>query len=98
MANSSSVLSGPQKKQVASTLEHSAQFVTNTQLERMLSTERPKVQDEVIAINTKARHRALQIALLVPLLAAVLGLLNSLRMLKLPDPKPSADLEGLVGG
>jgi hypothetical protein len=32
------------------------------------------VKAEIIHINTKARPRALQIALLIPLLAALLGL------------------------
>jgi hypothetical protein len=39
-----------------------------------------------------------QIALSVPLPAALLGLLNSFRMMRLPDPQPSADLEGVIGG
>ena len=47
-----------------------------------------------MAINNDARNRSLQIALLVPLLAGLLGLGNSFRMLRLPDQKPSAPLEG----
>ena len=64
----------------------------------MLADEPQATQDEIIRINTEARPIALQVALLVPMLAALLGLLNSLRMMRLPDIKPSADLEGLIGG
>jgi EmrB/QacA subfamily drug resistance transporter len=98
MANTSNVLSAPQKQQVSSTLEHDAEVMSNTQLEAMLAGEQPAVQAEVVHINTVARHRALQIALVVPLLAALLGLLNSFRMVRLPDPEPSAAAEGVLGG
>jgi hypothetical protein len=40
----------------------------------------------------------MQVALLVPLLAALLGFVVSLRMVRLPDVKPSADIEGLAFG
>lgn len=49
----------------------------------------------MVAINDDARNRSLQIALLVPLLAGLLGLGNSFRMLRLPDQKPSTSLDGL---
>jgi len=42
--------------------------------------------------------RALRTALLVPLIAALLGLLNGLRMTRLPDPEPSATAESVLGG
>lgn len=41
---------------------------------------------------------ALQVALLVPILASGLGLFNSFRMLRLPDIEPSGGLEGAVLG
>ena len=47
------------------------------------------MQAEILHINTEARPMALQIALLVPLLAALLGLVNGFRMTRLPDPEPS---------
>ena len=53
---------------------------------------------EILGINTDARHIALQIALIVPLLAALLGLLNAFRMMRLPDPKPSEAAEAMVLG
>ena len=47
------------------------------------------------------RPRALQVALVVPLLAALIGLVNAFRMVRLPDVKPKADVEesaARVGG
>ncbi|HEX6781839.1 MAG TPA: hypothetical protein VF125_07390 [Solirubrobacterales bacterium] len=41
-------------------------------------------------LNDDARPLALQVALLVPLLAALIGLLSSIRMMRLPDPAPLA--------
>ncbi len=54
----------------------------------------PEVEAAVIEINDQARDRSLQVALLIPVLAALLGLGNSFRMLKLPDVKPSAAVAG----
>jgi hypothetical protein len=34
----------------------------------------------------------------VPLIAALLGLVNGFRMTRLPDPEPSAATEGVLGG
>ena len=70
--------------------------MTNTHLEELLAGEPADVKAEVIDINTEARPRALQIALLVPFLAALLGLLNGFRMTRLPDPEPSAAAEGML--
>ena len=68
--------------------------MSTTALEQQISGEPPEVEAEVLAINAEARDRSLQVALLVPLLAALLGLGNSFRMLRLPDVKPSASLDG----
>jgi MFS family permease len=97
-ANSSTVLSPAQQQQVAKELEHDAQVMTNTALQAQLKGETPEVQAEIIRINTKARHRALQVALLVPLIAALLGLLGSFKMMRLPDPVPSEAAEMALGG
>jgi hypothetical protein len=35
---------------------------------------------------------------MVPLIAGLLGFLNSFRMVKLPDPEPSGAAEGLLVG
>ena len=40
----------------------------------------------------------LQIALLIPILAGLVGLFNYFRMMRLPDPKPSGSVEGMVLG
>jgi hypothetical protein len=53
---------------------------------------------ERLHINTSARHHSVQLAMLVPIVAALLGLLNALRMMRLPDPDPSASTEGLALG
>ena len=50
--------------------------MSNTQLEELLAGQPPAVQAEIVRINTEARPRALQIALLVPLLAGLVGLVE----------------------
>ena len=92
------MLSPGEQQQVAHALETDAQIMSNTQLEKQLANQPEKVQNEVIRINTDARHLALQIALLIPILAGALGLLNSFRMMRLPDPAPSGGTEGTVLG
>ena len=97
-ADSSKVLSSRQQDQVSSALEKNAEVMSNTHLEALLVGKPPAVQDEIIRINTKARPRALQIALLVPLLAALIGLFQGFRMTRLPDPEPSGAAETLLAG
>jgi MFS family permease len=96
MADSSTVLSPSEQQQVAKGLEKNAEVMTNTHLEELLVGQPADVKAEIIHINTKARPKALQIALLVPLLAALLGLFNGFRMTRLPDPEPSATAEGTL--
>jgi EmrB/QacA subfamily drug resistance transporter len=98
MAQSSTVLSSAEQQQVAKVLEHDAQVVSNTQLEKQLAGQPQKTQDEIIRINTQARHRALQVALLIPILAGLGGLLISSRMRRLPDPRQSGSGEQVVLG
>jgi hypothetical protein len=69
--------------------------LTNTALEQQLANQPPEVQDEIVAINTDARDLALQVALLIPILAALIGLINSFRMARLPDPVASGAAEGV---
>ena len=97
-AESSSVIPAAQQQQIADALDDDAEVMSNTQLEEIVANEPPDVQDEIIEINTDARHLALQVALLIPLLAGVGGLLNSFRMMRLPDPTPSAAAEGMAFG
>jgi len=97
-ADSSSVLTPAQQEQVADGLEHNAEVMTNTELQDLLAGQPPPVQEEIIDINTDSRPIALQIALLVPLIAAGLGLVNGIRMTRLPDPEPSSAAEATLGG
>jgi EmrB/QacA subfamily drug resistance transporter len=98
IASSSTVLSPAQQEQVAVALENDAEVMSNTALEEQLAGQPEQIQDEIIRINTDARPFALQIALLIPLLAALIGLFNSFRMMRLPDPKSSGSAEGMVLG
>jgi len=98
MANSSTVLSPSEKDKVAKGLEKNAEVMTNTHLDALLVGQPADVKAEIIHINTQARPRALQIALIIPLLAALLGLFNGFRMTRLPDPEPSAAAESVLGG
>jgi hypothetical protein len=54
------------------------------------------VQDEVLRINDDARSLSHQVALLVPLLACLLGLFTAFRMARLPEIEPSSSAEGLI--
>jgi hypothetical protein len=97
-AESSDVLPPAQQEQVADKLEHNAEVMTNTDLEKLLAGQPADIQEEILRINTDARPIALQIALLIPLAAALLGLLNAFRMTRVPDPKPSSAAEGMLLG
>jgi EmrB/QacA subfamily drug resistance transporter len=88
MTESSEVIPAASQQQIADTLEDDAQVMSNTQLEQLLATEPEPVQEEVLSINEDATDLSLQIALLVPILASLLGLLNSFRMMRLPDVRP----------
>ncbi|MDA0158960.1 MFS transporter [Solirubrobacter ginsenosidimutans] len=93
MTNASPVIPSTQQQQIAQTLEDDAQVVSNTQLEKLLAEEPPAVQEAILGINVDATNLALQVALLVPILAGFLGLLDAMRMIRLPDIKPSASVE-----
>jgi len=97
MADGSTVLPPAEKQQVAQALEENAELMTNTQLAQLLVNQPPEIQDEIIRINTEARPISLQVALLIPLLAGLIGLFNSFRMMRLPDPTPSG-AEGMTLG
>jgi EmrB/QacA subfamily drug resistance transporter len=97
LADSSAVLSPAEQQQVSKTLEHDAQIMSNTALTEQLKDQPPATREEIVRINTRARHVALQVALLIPLLAALAGLFNSFRMMRLPDPQPSSAAEMALG-
>jgi hypothetical protein len=98
LATASTALSPAQQQQVAHALETDAQIMSNTQLEQQLANHPEMIQNEIIRINTDAGPLALQIALLIPILAGALGLFNSFRMMRLPDPVPSRIAEGAALG
>jgi Major Facilitator Superfamily len=98
MAEDSTVLTPADQQHVAQVLEDDAQLMSNTQLEQVLVGQPEEIQHEIIRINTDARPRALQVALLVPLLAGLLGLLNSMRMVGLPEPSAESSAEGMALG
>ena len=96
MAENSTVLPPAEQQQVADVLEDDAEVMTNTQLAELLVGQPPAIQDEIIRINTDARPLALQVALAIPILAALVGLFFSFRMMRLPDPVPTGSAEGMV--
>ena len=98
MTEDSTVIPPAQQQQIAAALEDDAEVMSNTALDEQIVGQPPEVEAAVLDINDDARNRSLQVALLVPLLAALLGLVNSFRMLRLPDVKPSAHLEGWTSG
>ncbi len=98
MAQSSLVLNPAQQDQVAAALEQDAEIMSNTQLVEQMAGQPPDVQAEILRINAESRSLALQVALIVPLIAGLIGLINSFRMVKLPDLEPSAAAEGLLIG
>jgi EmrB/QacA subfamily drug resistance transporter len=98
LSDKSTVLSPAEQTQVSKGLEKNAEVITNTHLAELLKGKPPDVQEEIIRINTKARPIALQIALLVPLFAALVGLMTGFRMTRLPDPEPSGAAETLIAG
>ena len=98
MARDSSVLDPAEQEQVADALEHDAQVMTNTRLDELLAGQPEATADEIVRINNDARPRALQVALLVPILAALCGLLNAFRMARQPEPTPSDPSDGVPLG
>lgn len=98
MARSSDVLAPAQQQRVATALEDDAQIMSDAQLQALLADQPPAVRDEIVRINDEARPLALQVALGVPLLAALAGLLVASRMRRLPDPVPSNAADGTAVG
>jgi len=94
----SEVIPPADQEVIADALEDNAQLVSTTQLEELLADQPDEIQDEILRINTDAGNLALQVAMLVPILACLFGFINSFRMMRLPDYKPSAAIEGVLGG
>src|SRR3954469_18136847 len=93
MTNASPVIPSNQQEQIAQAMEDDAEVVSNTDLEKIVAKEPPEVKAVILEINTDATNLALQIALLVPILAGVLGLFAARNMMRLPVIEPAADLE-----
>jgi hypothetical protein len=64
----------------------------------LLADEPEDVQQEILDINTDARPIALQVALLIPVATALIGLANSRRTRRLPDPQASGAAESMALG
>jgi EmrB/QacA subfamily drug resistance transporter len=97
-AEASKVLAPAEQQRVADVLEEDAEVMSNAQLEDLLAGQPADVRAEIVRINTDTRPLALQIALLVPLLAGLIGFVNSFRMVRLPDPAPSKTAENMALG
>jgi EmrB/QacA subfamily drug resistance transporter len=97
-AEASTVLAPDEQQRVADALEDDAEVMTNTHLEELLVDQPDEIREEIVRINTDARPFALQVALIVPIVAGLVGLLVSFRMMRLPDPAPSAAAEGMALG
>src|SRR3954470_14821105 len=96
--DASTVLSPGQQEQIAEVLETDAQVMSNTQLDAVLEGQPDDVRAEVLRINSEARDVSLRVALLVPVLASLIGVFNAFRMSRLPDIAPAAPLEGTTLG
>ena len=97
-ADNSAVLPPAEQKQVAQVLEDDAEIMSNTKLKELLVDQPPDIQAEIIRINTDARPLALQVSLLIPILAGLLGLWNSFRMMRLKDLPPPGSAEAAAWG
>src|ERR1700722_4993491 len=95
---SSNVIPPAQQHEIAAKMETDAEVMSNTQLQKQIASEPQDVQQAILAINTEARNRSLQFALLVPAIAGLLGFANAFRMRRLPDIKPAAPLDGVDFG
>lgn len=93
LTEQSTVIPPAQQQQVYTALEEDAQIMSDAQLQEQIKTQPTEIQTEVLRINNEARDRALQVALLIPVLAGVIGTVNAFRMMKLPDIKPSKAAE-----
>jgi EmrB/QacA subfamily drug resistance transporter len=94
MTEASSVIPAGQQQQIAEKLDEDAEVTSNVKLEQLLAEEPEAVQDEVLSINTDATNRSLQVALLIPIIAGLIGLFNSFRMMRLREIEPRASIEG----
>src|SRR5207247_5115024 len=69
LTNESTVIPQAQQQQISAELESDAEVMSNTQLQQQIAAEPHHIQDAILAINTDARNRSLQVALRAPALA-----------------------------
>jgi hypothetical protein len=86
-SDASDVLPPADKEHVANVLEDDAEVMSDSQVSELVADQPDDVADEILSINDDSRDLALQIALALPLLAALIGFVASFRMMRLPDPK-----------
>jgi hypothetical protein len=98
LTEESTVIPPAQQQQISDILEDDAQVMSNSDLDALLVDEPKDVREAILHINKEARDRSLQVALLVPLFASLIGLLNAFRMRRLPDPTPASSTEGVALG
>jgi len=98
LTEQSKVIPPAQQQQISALLEHDAEVMSDDQLQSQISDQPEAIQAEILKINSEARDRSLQIAMLVPVFAGSIGILNSIKMNKLKDIKPKASIEGAVLG
>jgi MFS family permease len=98
MTEDSTVIPPAEQQRIAEVLETDAEVMSNTQLAEQITGQPPEVEAAILEINEDARNLSLQVALLIPALAALVGLFNSFRMMRLPDLRPSGSLEGMDFG
>ena len=75
-----------------------AEVTSNTRLHQQPAGQPEAIQDEITSIKAGARPLALQIALLIPILAGLIGLLNAFRMVRMPEPVQVSAVEGMDFG
>jgi EmrB/QacA subfamily drug resistance transporter len=98
MTDASKVIPTAQKEQIAKALEDDAQVMSNAQIAERVAEEPEAVRTEIGRINTHARDASLQTALIVSVLGSLIGLLNSFRMMRLPEITPAASVDGTTLG
>jgi EmrB/QacA subfamily drug resistance transporter len=97
LADNSDILTPDEQTQVANALEEDAEVMSNTQLDALITEVPPETEAEILRINSEARPFALQVALLVPLLAGLAGFALSFRMIRLPDIENAAERPSVMG-
>lgn len=95
LVEDSSTIPAVEKDRITAVLEDDAEVMSTTQLDARITDQPAEIEAAILAINDDARNVSLQVALVIPTLAALLGLANSFRMLRLPDLEPSSNIEGL---